>query len=327
MKRGFLNSKKDQEMGTLQDPRSFIHSGNGGWQKAVQASRLPPGVTACNSDGRWPTSNVEGLNIVSGEDCGLPANIQNKLHYDKRVRTEEPMNEEGEGNTADETVDDDTGMEVEPTISTEGLSNYSNNAFAGVPFMPTSMFGSPKLALNSLYGKRMVETPVTNAAFFHWDDNGPAHLRKHTCVFVCPETYERFPAGCHGEELSKFTVDEEDGIVWYTRKKEAEHGAAARRYDCYYYRQCLALNPLAVPKKHWGLDHPYQQGQGPFISFPAHIEEAIQKQVQTWKEAAAKRAEERREQQTALEQTAIEEEEAARDRETYREQRKMALAP
>jgi hypothetical protein len=320
IKRGFLNSKTDQEMGVLQDPRSLINSGHGGWHKAVQASRLPPGVTACNSTGRWPTSNVEGLNIVSGEDWGLPADLQNKPHYDKRVRTEEPMNEEEKGSAADEAADDDTGMEVI-------FEDQPINPLAGVSFMPTSSAGPPKRALNGLYGKRMGETPVTNEAFFHWDDNGPSHLRKYTCVFVCPESYERFAAGRQGEEHSKFTVDEEDGIVWYTRKKEAEHGAAARRYDCYCYRDCLARNPQAVPKLHQGLDHPYQQGQGPFISFPAHIEEAIQKQVQTWKEAAVKRAEKKREQQTALEQAAMEEEEVARDRETYRDQRKMAMAP
>jgi hypothetical protein len=271
---------------------------------------------------------------------------------------EEPVNEEeaeqGNNNntatrTADEetstTADDDIGMEVvveedQPTISTaEAPSHYSNNAFAGVPsfFMPTSMFfGSPKLALNSLYGnKQMGETPVTNTAFFHWDDNGAPHLRKHTCVFVCPETYERFPAGRHGEELSNknsknpitFTVVEEDGIVWFTRKTEAEHGAAARRYDCYHYRKFLALNPQAVPQKHWGLDDPYQQGQGPSITFPQYIEEAIQKQVQKWKEAVAKRAESKREPQAALEQEAMmEEEEVVRDRETCRDQRMVAMA-
>jgi hypothetical protein len=157
IKRGFLNSKKDQEMGALQDPRSLINSGHSGWHKAVQASRLPPGV----STGRWPTSNVEGLDIVSGEDWGLPVDIQNKPHYDKRVRTEEPMNEEEEGHMAEEATDDEeTGMEVI-------VEERPSNPFAGVPFMPTSSYGTPKLELNALYSKHMGETPVTNAAFFH----------------------------------------------------------------------------------------------------------------------------------------------------------------
>jgi hypothetical protein len=203
MKRGLLisntnivnnNDQQQEVLGALQDPRSCLHSGHAGWQNAVRASRLPPGVARKNSaEGtllqRWPTtSNVEGLEIVSGEDWGLPAYIKNKPHYDKRVRrTEEPMIEEEEeqGNknstatrTADDetstTAEDDIGMEVvveedQPIISTaEGPSHYSNNAFTGVPSfsMPTSMFfGSRRLALNSLYGKHMGETPVTNTVW------------------------------------------------------------------------------------------------------------------------------------------------------------------
>jgi hypothetical protein len=64
--------------------------------------------------------------------------------------------------------------------------------------------------------------------------------------------------------------------VWCNQKKQAEHGAAARRSDCYYYRKCCELNPEAEPVRHWGLDISYNEGQGPPVVFlPAAIEEAI----------------------------------------------------
>jgi hypothetical protein len=199
------------------------------------------------------------------------------------------------------------------------------NPFSSIPFFPTSSEGSPKLALNSLYGKEFGGAQVTNSAFFFWDDNGPPHMRKHTCVFVCPVTYERFPAGRQGNS-EKFTFDETSGIVWYNQKKQAEHGAAARRSDCYYYRKCYELNPEAEPVRHWGLDISYNEGRGPPVLLPAAIEEAIVVQVQLWREEVAIRAEQEGARQLELEQAALEEEEARLDVQTYREQRMMATA-
>jgi hypothetical protein len=149
------------------------------------------------------------------------------------------------------------------------LSHYNStlnfnkriNPFSAIPFFPTSSEGSPTLAFNSLYGKEFGGAQVTNSAFFFWDDDGPTHMRRHTCVFVCPGPYERFPAGRQGNS-EKFTLDKNSGLVWYTQKKLAEHGAAARRSDCYYYRKCCELNPEAEPVKNWGLDIPYNEGEG-----------------------------------------------------------------
>jgi hypothetical protein len=118
---------------------------------------------------------------------------------------------------------------------------------------------SPRQVLMSHYGKHWTTT-LTDASFFSWHDNGPPHARKFLCLFVCPITYERFASGRyhhhhHHQNLLLLgeTITMEDDITttigngvgaattaaaaaWHTQKKRAEHGAAARAYDCFIYR-------------------------------------------------------------------------------------------
>jgi hypothetical protein len=209
------------------------------------------------------------------------------------------------------------------------MTTTATNPFrGGTPIYPTSMFGSPKLALNALYGKEMKEVPqVTNESFFHWHDNGPSHRRKFTCIFVCPVTYEKFSAGRFGE-ASKFVVDEETGIVWFAQKKLAEHGAAARRYDCFVYRKCCAMDPTNenVPKAiHCCLDFPYKPEEAPQVLIPEDVGRGIEERVIQWKTEAVIWAEKKRFKQLALEHRAMEVEEAGLERQSYREQRLVPL--
>jgi hypothetical protein len=75
-----------------------------------------------------------------------------------------------------------------------------------------------------------------------------------------------------------------------------------------------------------GIGRSLPTGTRPSITFPQYIEEAIQKQVQKWKEAAAKQAESKREPQAALEQEAMMEEEVVRDQETCCDQCMVTMA-
>jgi hypothetical protein len=224
----------------------------------------------------------------------------------------------------------DDAMEVEqPVAQTEqkvpAPEPSRKNMFEGVPYFPTSTFGSPKLAMNALYGKEMGNVNLPNTAFFHWDDNGLSHMhmRKHTCVFVCPITYERFTAGRHGDS-SKYIVDDK-GIVWYTKKTLAEHGVAARRYDCYVYRKHCTLGRKADPQCNFGSDAPYQLGLGPPILVPPEVEESIEAEIQQWKREAEMRAEQERARKLALAQEAVVEKEAMQERQAYREQRMVNI--
>jgi hypothetical protein len=134
---------------------------------------------------------------------------------------------------------------------------------------------SPRQVLMSRYGKHWTTT-LTDASFFTWHDSGPAHARKFMCLFLCPITYERFASGRYhhhhhhhhhadshnnnnnnnnnkdllllGETITMENVitTTGNGVVvaataaaaaWHTQKKRAEHGAAARAYDCFIYRE------------------------------------------------------------------------------------------
>ena len=300
-------------MGPLQDLRSARSDRNDGWNQCVREQRLP------NSG--WPSSwpcppAARAGKVASEADWNAPA--------DKRIRTiaePETMKEDTNG--------EEDAIEVEqPVAQTEqeilAPEPSKKNPFKGVPYFPTSAFGSPKLALNSLYGKEMGNVSLPNTALIFWDDNGPAHLCKHTCVFVCPVTHELFAAG-HQEDSSKYIVVNDKGIVWYTKKKLAEHGAAARYYDCYVYRKHCALDPKAQPQGNFGLEFPYQLGQGPPILVPPGAEEESEAVFQQWKREAEMLAEKERTRKLALEQEAADEKEAIQDRQAYRDQRMVNL--
>jgi hypothetical protein len=340
MKRGFLNNQKtkkpkpvngndDTRMGPLQDSR-------------IREHEIRQRIKANWQGGNFLTGHVQSEQAHSWNGSGntrLPRGVKPPLgarfasdwsvrsHEPKRVKTTDLEDVPMEEATTDL-------MQVEDaTIQTASAAQVSSeptaiNPFQGTPFYPTSMFGSPKLALNVLYGKEMKEmTQLTNESFFHWDDQGPPHKRKFTCVFVCPVTYERFPASRSGK-ASKFVVDEQNGIVWFAQKKLAEQGAAARRHDCFVYCKCCAMDPTNqnVPRAiHWGLDPPYKPDEAPKVLIPEDVEKKIEAQVIEWKKEAVIRKQKERAKQLALEQRAMEVDEAALERQSYREQRLFPL--
>ena len=187
----------------------------------------------------------------------------------------------------------------------------------GAPLIPTSTQGSPKVVLNSLYGKEYDGTPITTASFFSWETPQEAsqERRGYTSVFVCPVTYEIFPSGRYdsmaltkagkGIQMWKEEEDDDDDVdedgfngivplVWYSRKMEAEQGAAAFRYDCWYYRKWLENNPLAPKYTLIGMEKPYAKNkdhqQRLMERIPVEVIQGIERQIQVWKDKAAVRA-------------------------------------
>ena len=210
-------------------------------------------------------------------------------------------------------VDGDTFQRIHPLGSS--FSKVHQLAFEpwaiGAPLIPTSTQGTPKVILNSLYGKEYHGTPITNASFFSWETIQAAGEHGFTCVFVCPVTYEMFPSGRYdsmaltkagkGIRMWKEQEDDEDEdadglggrlfpLVWYSRKMEAEQGAAALRYDCWYYRKWLENNPLAPKKSLIGMDKPYARNeesqQRLMERIPVEVIQGIERQIQAWKDKA-----------------------------------------
>ena len=104
----------------------------------------------------------------------------------------------------------------------------------------------PKSALHCIYGQPPRHKVVSSTEhFFTWNDQGPSHLLKWSAAFVCPLTGEVFLAA----PLSTYGDYNRDGSVqirgscselwWFPKKNLAEHGAAARAYDCLVYRDAV----------------------------------------------------------------------------------------
>jgi hypothetical protein len=108
------------------------------------------------------------------------------------------------------------------------------------PLFPNSI-SSPVLTLNNWYSARH-KIMLTSDPYTYWNDKNPKdNLLRHTCAFRCPRTDEIFFSGRYGNP-NRYEVREEisNGIpievVWYTKKKYAQHAVAARVLDCYSYR-------------------------------------------------------------------------------------------
>eukprot|EP00979_Chaetoceros_neogracilis_P017772 scaffold10272_cov276-Chaetoceros_neogracile.AAC.6 len=121
----------------------------------------------------------------------------------------------------------------------------SENTFSSVdcPLLPLSL-GQPKLALSPWYGRRHKDFVFcVNDCFVTW---GSPHEPYFTSVFTCPASQEKFMCGSLKSkpykpqitlEKAKEGIQVEIKIVWYKKKKEAEHAAAARALDCLSYRE------------------------------------------------------------------------------------------
>ena len=168
---------------------------------------------------------------------------------------------------------------------------------------------------------------LPNTAFIHWDDKmGPKRTPASLCA---PSLMKSLLQTVKKIFSSKYMIVDDKGmIVWYTKKKLAEnHGAAARRYEtCYvYHKHCTTLDPKAESQCKFGLDLPYQLGQGPPVLVPPEVEETIEAEVQPWKRRAEMLAEKEWTRKLAHEHEVVDEKEAMQVRQSYREQRMVNL--
>eukprot|EP00540_Astrosyne_radiata_P003623 CAMPEP_0116823888 /NCGR_PEP_ID=MMETSP0418-20121206/1091_1 /TAXON_ID=1158023 /ORGANISM="Astrosyne radiata, Strain 13vi08-1A" /LENGTH=485 /DNA_ID=CAMNT_0004452197 /DNA_START=154 /DNA_END=1611 /DNA_ORIENTATION=+ len=136
----------------------------------------------------------------------------------------------------------------------------SNNHYASQPWLPNKTMHVPKAALAAWYNQKPRNHQLSKDCYISWNDGGLPHQLKFTSIFVCPLTGEIFCSGRHGSGSATnnytTTTDEQTGatIVWYSKKTLAEHGAAARAYDCFSYRQHFGTGIRSV---HIGSETPY----------------------------------------------------------------------
>jgi hypothetical protein len=114
-------------------------------------------------------------------------------------------------------------------------------------------------------------------------------MMKFTSIFCCPLTGECFASGRYGDAAlyqhtsAAATNGGSMHVIWYSKKTLAEHGAAARAFDCIAHRECAGENAGEgmIPES-LGADVPYAYAQSPpFAStVPDNIRQAIRQAQQ-----------------------------------------------
>jgi hypothetical protein len=128
----------------------------------------------------------------------------------------------------------------------------------------------PKAELYTYYGQKPRRKQLGNDDYSWWNNGAKPHELKFTAAFLDPLTGEVFFSGrfgdpkCYQTEKAINNEGKEVEVVWFTTKKLAEHGAAARCYDCLRYREALQQGSHAVQAlARLGSDTPYTGEQAP----------------------------------------------------------------
>jgi hypothetical protein len=160
-----------------------------------------------------------------------------------------------------------------------GGSHVNNNPFKGISFKLNKTSSVPKAALHSVYGRPPRRKVISQENYYTWHDSGPPHLLKFTSIFCCPLTGECFASGRYGDPAFYYQHSSTSAsgssafITWYNKKALAEHGAAARAFDCIASRENVGDEGIET----LGTDRPYPYEQSPHmsVSVPDNIRQAI----------------------------------------------------
>jgi hypothetical protein len=163
-------------------------------------------------------------------------------------------------------------MKTHTTASTiTASSSSSSNPYKGMSLKLNKTSGVPKAALHSVYGRPPRRKVISQENYHTWHNSGPPHLLKFTSIFCCPLTGECVASGRYGD-AALYQMDG-NGLLWYNKKTLAEHGAAARAFDCISYRECGdGMIPETI-----GDETPYALAESPPMSphVPDNIRQAI----------------------------------------------------
>ena len=138
----------------------------------------------------------------------------------------------------------------------------------------------PKADLHALYGKYPRRKVIVAGNYHTWHDSGQGHMLKWTSIFVCPMTGELFCSGRYFGAIATTTLTAAANsrplpLLWFAKKTQSEHAAAARAFDCLVYRdhartaaadsglQSLPVTPTI------GLEKPYLESHAVY-ALPDH---------------------------------------------------------
>jgi hypothetical protein len=155
--------------------------------------------------------------------------------------------------------------------------------------------GVPKAAVHCWYGQKPRRQIISQENYVTWHDNGPPHLMHYTSLFICPMSGEAFGSGRYGDAKHYKTDAHDPNIVWYKRKALAEHGAAARAFDCLVFREAQAAGGATsspgstMAEFRIGKDEPYLAATAAvpkgsslaaFLAVPSHVPSSLRPEVE-----------------------------------------------
>jgi hypothetical protein len=165
-----------------------------------------------------------------------------------------------------------------------GGSHHNINPYKGTSFKLNKTSSVPKAALHSVYGRPPRRKVISQENYYTWHNSDAPHLLKFTSIFCCPLTGECFASGRYGDPAFYYQHSTRSAsgssafVTWYNKKALAEHGAAARAFDCIASREYARDKGIGMIPETLGADVPYAYEQSPPLldSVPDHIRQAIQ---------------------------------------------------
>jgi hypothetical protein len=171
-----------------------------------------------------------------------------------------------------------------------GGSHNSNHTYKGTSFKLNKTSDVPKAALHSVYGRPPRRKVISQENYYTWHNSDAPHLLKFTSIFVCPLTGECFASGRYGDPAFYYqhstrnaTSGSSAFVTWYSKKTLAEHGAAARAFDCIASREYAGDKGIGMQPETLGADVPYTYEQSPPLldSIPDNFRQAIRQSQQS----------------------------------------------
>mmetsp|Transcript_11727 Transcript_11727/g.14576 ORF Transcript_11727/g.14576 Transcript_11727/m.14576 type:complete len:368 (+) Transcript_11727:49-1152(+) len=254
---------------------SSSSSGGNGWGALSRSTNSGEGNAAVSGGTEWGDSSFSQSNATTNMDIWGPAvgtNTMNRFpstgygpigprgdsaigkefkqevhsFFSERGETFGPMVLESSvkaKETSNATTKQPPAQNTATVVAPPNSTPRNENPYTNMPNLPHKTAGVPKNALAAYYGKKYKGQVVTNSQYSTRHNKDQPHLLKWTCVFTCPRTREAFVSGKYGDPAN---YEEKDGHVWYHKKIQAEHGAAARALDSFMWRDLEGRGDSAV---------------------------------------------------------------------------------
>jgi hypothetical protein len=244
-------------------------------------------IPACTADSFTVTTSASTISTTDSTRQGMSASDSTTKFTTMQPETVYSMRHEQPETISVQTETTTAAPSISSSAGSGGGSHNNINPNKGTSFKLNKTSSVPKAALHSVYGRPPRRKVISQENYHTWHDSGPPHLLKFTSIFCCPLTGECFASGRYGDpafyyQHSTRSTGSSAFVTWYNKKTLAEHGAAARAFDCIASREYAGDEGIDMIPETLGADVPYPYEQSPPLldSVPDNIRQAIRQAQQ-----------------------------------------------